>query len=62
MDPFLLFMFHVCLYCAILSVPRSLVVTFWKRAGLLALLCVIFLFVFVTFPYGVSGQVLYLIL
>ena len=41
-----------------------LVVTCWKRAGLLTLLCVVFSCVFlyfVTFPYGVSGQVLYLV-
>ena len=37
----------------------------WSPAGqmtdLLALLCIVFSFVFVTFPYGVSGQVWYLI-
>ena len=32
-------MFHVCLYYTILSVPCSLVITCWERAGLLALLC-----------------------
>ena len=36
--------------------------TSWERADLLALLCVVFSCVsFVTFPYGVLGQVLYLI-
>ena len=39
-------MFHVCLYFTVLSVPCSLVVTFWERAELLALLCVMFLCVF----------------
>ena len=33
----------------------SLVVTCWERANLLALLCVIFTCVFVTFPCGVLG-------
>ena len=52
-------MFHVCY--AVLSVPCRLVVTCWERAGLLALLCVMFSCVFVTFPYGVQGQVWYLV-
>ena len=39
---FLLFMFHDCLYYTVLSVPCSLVITCWERAGLLALLCVVF--------------------
>ena len=59
--PFLLFMFHVCLYYAVLSVPCSLVITCWERVDLLALLCVMFSCVFVTIPYGVLGQVWYLI-
>ena len=46
---------------AFLSVHCSLVVTCWERAGLLALLCVMFYCVFVTFPCGVLGQVWYLI-
>ena len=37
------------------SVPCTLVITCWERADLLALLCC----VFVTFPYGVPGQVWY---
>ena len=57
---FLLFMFQVCLCYAVLSVPCSLVTTCWERADLLTLLCVMFLCVFVTFPYGVPGQVWYL--
>ena len=52
---FLLFVFHVC--HAVLSVPSGLVVTCWERADLLALLCVVFSCVFVTFPYGFLGQV-----
>ena len=58
---FLLLIFHICLYYAILSIPCSLAVTCWERADLLALLCVIFSCVFVTFTYGVLGQVWYLI-
>ena len=59
MDHFLLFMFRV--YHAFVSVHCSLVVTCWKRAGLLTLLYVMFYCVFVTFPCGVLGQVCYLI-
>ena len=44
-----------------MSVYCSLVVTFLERGDLLALLCVIFSCALVTFPYGVLGQVLYLI-
>ena len=44
-----------------LSVHCSLVVTCWERADLLALLYVMFYCVFVTFPCGVLGQVLCLI-
>ena len=36
---FLLFMFHVCLCYGALSVPCSLVITCWERAGFLGLLC-----------------------
>ena len=53
----LLFMFGVC--HAFLSVHCSLVVTCCERADLLALLCVMFYCVFVTFPCGVLGQVWY---
>ena len=56
---FLLFMFCVC--HAFLSVHSSIVVTFWERANLLALLYVMFSCVFITFPCGVLGQVWYLI-
>ena len=61
MDPCLV-VFHVCLYYIVLSVPGSLVVTCLERADLLALLCVMFPCGFVTFPYGVLGQVWYLAL
>ena len=57
----LLFMNHVCLYYTVLSVPCNLVITCWKRADLLVLLCVMFSCVFVTFPYSVSGKVWLLI-
>ena len=56
---FLLFMFRV--NHAFLSVHCSLVVTCWERVNLLALVCVMFYCVFVTFPYVVLGQVWYLI-
>ena len=48
-----LYMFHVCLCYAILSVPCSLLITCWQRADLSPLLCVVFSCVFVSFPYGV---------
>ena len=59
MNLFVIFMFRVC--HAVLPVHCSLVVTSWERAGLLALLCVMFPRVFVTFPCVVLGQVWYLI-
>ena len=52
-------MLHVC--HAFLSVHCSLVVTCWEKAGILALLYVMFSCVFVAFPYGVLGQVCYFI-
>ena len=55
-------MFHVCLYYnTVLSVPCILVITCFERTDLLALLCVMFPCVYVTFPYSVSGQMWYLI-
>ena len=39
---FLIFMFYVCLYYAVLSVPCSFVITGWERADLVVLLCVMF--------------------
>ena len=53
----------LCMSCvchAFASVHCCLVVTCWKRADLLALVCV-FNSVFVTFPCGILGQVWYLI-
>ena len=44
-----------------MSVSCSLVGTCWERADLLALLYVVFFCVFVALPYGVLGQVWYLI-
>ena len=58
---YLLFVFHVCLCYTVLSVPYSLVVTCWERADLLAFLWLMCSCVFVTFSYGVLGQVWYLI-
>ena len=58
---FLLFMSYVCPRYAFLSVPCSLVLTCWERAGLFAVLCVVFSCVYVTFPYCVLGQVWYFI-
>ena len=54
-------MVHVCLCYIVLSVPCSLLITCWESADLLALLCVLFSCVFVTFPYDVPDQVGYLI-
>ena len=52
---------HLC-YCNVfLSVHCNLVVICWESAGLLALLYVMFYYVFVTFPCGVLGQVCCLI-
>ena len=39
---FLLFMCHVCIFYAVLSVFYSLVITCWEMADHLAILCVIF--------------------
>ena len=55
---FLLFVLHVC--HSVLSAPCSLLITCWKSADVLALSCVIISSVFVTFPYGILGQVWYL--
>ena len=35
-------MFHAGVCCAVVSVPRRLVVTCWERVGLLAVVCVVF--------------------
>ena len=55
-------MFHGHLYYAVLYVLCSLMITCWERADLLALLCVVFSCVFVTFHDGVPGQLWYSIL
>ena len=60
MDTFLLVMFYLFLCYAVLSIPCSFVIRCLERADLLALLCVMFSCVFVTFPYGVPCQVWYL--
>ena len=59
-------MFYVCLCYAVLSVPCSLLITCWERADFLALLflmfsCFFFVFCFFIFPYGIQGQVWYLV-
>ena len=55
------FCYLSCVCHAFLSVQCSIVVTCWERANLLALLCVIFLCVFVTLSCGVLDQVWYLL-
>ena len=52
---------HFCYFNAVLSVHCSLVATCWERAGLLALLYVMFSCVIITFPCVVLCQVWYLI-
>ena len=56
--PFVLFM--SCFCHAFASVHCYLVVTCWERADLLALVCGVYCD-FVTFPFGILGQVWYLI-
>ena len=58
---FVSLLFRVCLCHAVLSVPCSLVVTYCESTALLALFCVMFFLCFVTFQYGVLGQMWYLI-
>ena len=54
-----LFVFRVCLCHTVLSVSCSLVVTCCKSADILVLLCVMIIFVFVTFTWCAgSGMVL----
>ena len=55
MDHLLLFMFHVR------HDFLPVIVTYWERANLLALLCVRFSCVFVTFPCSVLGLMWFLI-
>ena len=49
-----------CLYYTILSGLCCLMITCWERVDLMTPLCVMFIYVFITFPYGVSGQMRYL--
>ena len=49
-----------CVFHAFSSVCCCLVVTWWERADLLALVCDVKL-CFVTFPFGILGHVWYLI-
>ena len=53
----LLFVFCVSLCHTALSVPCSIMVTYWERIDLLNLLCVMLSCVLVTVPHGVLGQV-----
>ena len=60
------FVDHFCYLCFVFVMLSCLFITAlwspaWKRANLLALLCVIFYCVFVTFPRDVLCQVWYLI-
>ena len=55
------FFICVCLYQTVMSVSSSPLATLWKRADLLAFLYVMSSCVFVTFPFGVLGQMWYLI-
>ena len=54
-------LFMSCVWHAFASVHCCLVVTCWERADLLALVCDVWLFFFVTFPCGILGQKRYLI-
>ena len=49
-----------CVCPAFASVHCCLVVTCWKRADLLALVCNVYC-VFVSFPCGIMGKVCYLV-
>ena len=56
---------HLCFFCVLCShtfpsVHFCLVVACWERADLLALVGDVYCF-FVTFPWGILGQVWYLI-
>ena len=52
-------LFMSCVCQAFASAHCCLVVTYWERADLLALICNVC--VFVTIPFGILGQVRYLI-
>ena len=47
--------FYVGVFCAVVSVPCSLVVICWERADLLAFVCVVFFVCFVSFQ-NMSGS------
>ena len=53
---FFLFIFHICLHFAVLSIHCSLAITCWERAGLFALLCVMFLLCFCHLPTWCLGS------
>ena len=55
------FLLSLCFMFAIVVVLTCLFLTCWERADLLALLCVMFYCVFVTFTNVVQGQVWYFI-
>ena len=52
---------YLLLFVFVIAVSGKLVVVCWERADFLAPLYLMFSCVFVTFPYGVLGQVCYLI-
>ena len=52
---------HLCYLCLVFVMLCCLVVTCWDRADLLALMFVMSICDFVTFPCGNLGQVWYLI-
>ena len=58
MDPFGCLCFMFVFVVLFMAVSCSLLITCWERTGLLALLCVMVSCVFVTFRYGVLGQVI----
>ena len=60
-DQIILWMCFVFVCHTVLSDPCGLEVTCWERDDFLALLCVMFSCVFVTFPCGALGRVWYLI-
>ena len=58
----LVYVYVSCFLCfAVLIVPCSLFITSLERVDFLTLLCVVFSNLFVTFQYGVLGQVWFLI-
>ena len=53
--------FWILCFMFVLSTHCSLAITCWVKFDLLALLFVVFSYVFITLPYGVLGQAWYLI-